>query len=76
EPSASLPENEVLRLHEVLKGLRARGVAMIYVSHRLDEVFSLSDRIVVLRDGRKVAEQATRQTRPDELVRHIIGREP
>ncbi|MGY2167323.1 sugar ABC transporter ATP-binding protein [Pseudomonas gingeri] len=76
EPSASLPENEVLRLHEVLKGLRARGVAMIYVSHRLDEVFALSDRIVVLRDGRKVAEQATRQTRPDELVRHIIGREP
>ena len=76
EPTASLPESEVQRLHRVLRGLREQGVAMIYVSHRLDEVFALSDRIVVLRDGRKVAEQTTSETAPAELIRHIVGREP
>ncbi|MFD1557483.1 sugar ABC transporter ATP-binding protein [Paraburkholderia silviterrae] len=76
EPTASLPESEVQQLHEVLRKLRAQGVAMIYVSHRLDEVFSLSDRIVVLRDGRRVAEQKTAETAPVDLIRHIVGREP
>ncbi|ODP35729.1 sugar ABC transporter ATP-binding protein [Pandoraea sp. ISTKB] len=76
EPTASLPESEVLRLHEVLRGLRKRGVAMIYVSHRLDEVFALSDRIVVLRDGSRVTDKPTKSTQPDELVRDIVGREP
>jgi ribose transport system ATP-binding protein len=76
EPTASLPESEVQRLHEVLRGLRAQGMAMIYVSHRLDEVFALSDRIVVLRDGRRVADQSTQITTPHELIRHIVGREP
>jgi ribose transport system ATP-binding protein len=76
EPTASLPESEVQRLHRVLLGLREQGVAMIYVSHRLDEVFALSDRIVVLRDGRRVAQQNTADTAPAELIRHIVGREP
>ena len=76
EPTASLPESEVRRLHRVLMGLREQGVAMIYVSHRLDEVFALSDRIVVLRDGCRVAEQPTADTTPAELIRHIVGREP
>jgi ribose transport system ATP-binding protein len=76
EPTASLPESEVQRLHQVLRSLRGQGVAMIYVSHRLDEVFALSDRIVVLRDGRRVAEQPTSATTPAELIRHIVGREP
>ncbi|PVX85925.1 sugar ABC transporter ATP-binding protein [Paraburkholderia unamae] len=76
EPTASLPESEVQQLHQVLRKLRAQGVAMIYVSHRLDEVFSLSDRIVVLRDGRRVADQTTATTQPAELIRHIVGREP
>ncbi|OZI39274.1 sugar ABC transporter ATP-binding protein [Bordetella genomosp. 1] len=76
EPTASLPQSEVEQLHRVLRGLRDQGVAMLYVSHRLDEVFALSDRIVVLRDGSLVADQATSITRPDELIRHIVGREP
>ncbi|WP_281077857.1 sugar ABC transporter ATP-binding protein [Variovorax paradoxus] len=76
EPTASLPESEVQQLHQVLRKLRAQGVAMIYVSHRLDEVFALSDRIVVLRDGSRVADQPTHATQPAELIRHIVGREP
>jgi len=76
EPTASLPEADVRLLHQVLRKLQAQGVAMIYVSHRLDEVFALSDRIIVLRDGICVADQPTAQTEPAQLIRHIVGREP
>jgi ABC-type multidrug transport system ATPase subunit len=59
EPTASLPLDEVEILFEALRGLRARGVAMIYVSHRLDEVYRIADRLAVLRDGRLVAMRET-----------------
>ena len=67
EPTASLPANEVARLFATLRRLRARGVGMIYVSHRLDEVFEIADRIVVLRDGRVVGERAAAGTSPEEV---------
>src|SRR5207237_9373380 len=54
EPTASLPESETARLFDVLQRLRARGVAIIYVTHRLDEVFRLADTVTVLRDGRTI----------------------
>ena len=54
EPTASLPQGDVELLFNVLRGLKARGVSMIYVSHRLDEVFAISDSLVVLRDGKVV----------------------
>ena len=57
EPTASLPADEVARLFTALRRLRARGVGMIYVSHRLDEVFEIADRMVVLRDGRVAGER-------------------
>jgi ribose transport system ATP-binding protein len=76
EPTASLPANEVARLFATLRRLRARGVGMIYVSHRLDEVFEIADRIVVLRDGRVVGERKTASTSPEELILLIVGREP
>jgi len=76
EPTASLPESDVQHLHQSLRKLQAQGVAMLYVSHRLDEVFALSDRIVVLRDGRCVADQPTAATDPATVIRHIVGREP
>jgi len=76
EPTASLPANEVARLFASLRRLRARGVGMIYVSHRLDEVFEIADRIVVLRDGRVVGERATAGTGPEEVILLIVGREP
>ena len=76
EPTASLPADEVARLFTALRRLRARGVGMIYVSHRLDEVFEIADRMVILRDGRLVAERAVAQTRPEEAILLIVGREP
>ena len=76
EPTASLPADEVERLFAALRRLRARGVGMIYVSHRLDEVFGIADRVVVLRDGRVVGEQPVGETTPEELVLLIVGREP
>lgn len=76
EPTASLPEAEVARLFDVLRRLRARNVGMIYVTHRLDEVFRLADHVTVLRDGHKVASMPVKDTTPGELVYQIVGRPP
>ena len=74
EPSASLPADEVHRLFAALRPLKQRGVGMIYVSHRLDEVFEIADRIAVLRDGALSGERAVGATTPEELVALIVGR--
>jgi ribose transport system ATP-binding protein len=74
EPSASLPMADVERLFGVLRGLRAQGVAMVYVSHRLDEVMALSDRAAVMRDGKLVATEVTAQTSEHTLVNLIVGK--
>jgi ribose transport system ATP-binding protein len=66
----------VARLFTALRLLRARGVGMIYVSHRLDEVFEIADRMVILRDGRVVGERGIRETSPEEMILLIVGREP
>jgi len=76
EPTASLPADEVSRLFAALRQLKAHGVAMIYVSHRIDEVFEIADRMVVLRDGAVVAERPVGEVTPREAVRLIVGREP
>jgi ribose transport system ATP-binding protein len=76
EPTASLPADEVARLFAALHRLRAQGVGMIYVSHRLDEVFQIADRMVVLRDGRVVGERAVAETTPEQAILLIVGREP
>jgi len=76
EPTASLPADEVVRLFDALRRLRARGVGMIYVSHRLDEVFEIADRMVVLRDGRVAGERVVSETTPDQAIMLIVGREP
>ena len=75
EPTASLPADEVERLFTVLRSLKARGVGIIYVSHRLDEIFKIADRVVVLRDGRLVGDRLITDTSPVELVGMIVGRE-
>jgi ribose transport system ATP-binding protein len=75
EPTASLPADEVERMFTVLRDLRGRGVGMIYVSHRLDEIFRIADRVAVLRDGKLVGVQAVKATTPSELVSMIVGRE-
>ena len=74
EPTASLPADEVERLFAALRPLRDSGVGMIYVSHRLDEIFRIADRVVVLRDGEVVGERAIAETDPEDLVQLIVGR--
>ena len=74
EPTASLPADEVERLFDAIRPLKERGVGMIYVSHRLDEIFRIADRVAVLRDGKMVGQKAVADTTPDELVTMIIGR--
>ncbi len=68
EPTASLPQGDVETLFRVLRTLRARGVGMIYVSHRLDEVFAVCDHLVVMRDGQVVDRRPVRDARPDSLI--------
>ena len=74
EPTASLPKDDVEVLFSVLRKLKTRGVSMIYVSHRLDEIFAISDCILVLRDGRVADSRRTAQSTPETLVGSIIGK--
>lgn len=74
EPTAALSEREAERLFEVIARLRASGVAIIYISHRMKEVIALSDRITVLRDGCHVVTLSRGEARPAELVRLMVGR--
>ena len=74
EPTASLSAHEVERLFTIVRRLRDRGVAILFVSHRLDEVFQLCDRATVLRDGRHVITTATSELTTADLVRHMVGR--
>src|SRR4051812_18401728 len=74
EPTASLPVDETHRLFTVLRRLRDDGLALVYVSHRLDEVFEIADQVTIMRDGRVVAESRTADTNPQEVVTAIVGR--
>lgn len=76
EPTASLPSRDVSDLFTVLRQLRRDNVGMVYVSHRLDEVFEIADRVVVLRDGETVGVRDVAHTSPEELVDLIVGRKP
>lgn len=74
EPTAALSERETQRLFELIAELKKQGVAMVYISHRMDEVFRLGDRVTVLRDGRRVASMPATEATPDELVTLMVGR--
>jgi len=74
EPTAALPEADVARLLDVLRRLRNEGLGIVYVSHRLDEVFRIADRVTVLRDGQRVATERVVDTTSDALVQYIVGR--
>jgi ribose transport system ATP-binding protein len=75
EPTASLPETDVRRLFGILEALKRRGLGIVFVSHRLDEVFRVADRVTVLRDGRKIGTWAMDETSPTHLVYEIVGRD-
>ena len=75
EPTAALAEHEVRILLDILRDLRARGIGCIYISHKLEEVFSIADRITVLRDGSTVSTQNAAETSKTEIIRQMVGRE-
>jgi len=74
EPTATLTEKEVRKIFEIVKNLRARGVAIIYISHRLEEAFELADRITVMRDGRKVDTRAIASTSKNDVIEMMVGK--
>ncbi len=74
EPTAALSDRETELLFGMIERLKKKGVAIIYISHRLSEVFALGDRITVLRDGRKIASLLPAATTPDQLVTLMVGR--
>src|SRR5438552_14991696 len=74
EPTAALTDAEVEILFGILNRLRSRGVAMIYISHKLDEVFRISDRITVLRDGRTIGTDAAQETEETKVLAKMVGR--
>lgn len=73
EPSAALTATETEELFTRIRDLRAKGVAIIYVSHRMDEIRRIADRVTVLRDGRHIATHATKDLDIDELIREMAG---
>jgi ABC-type sugar transport system ATPase subunit len=73
EPTAALDERESRQLFAQVRRLRAAGVSVIYISHRLDEVFELADRIVVLRDGRVTLDETTASLTPGQVVTAMVG---
>jgi D-xylose transport system ATP-binding protein len=75
EPTAALTESEVETLFSILRDLKSRGVGMIYISHKLGEVFVMSDRITVLRDGRTVGTESTLALDKDRVISLMVGRE-
>jgi ribose transport system ATP-binding protein len=75
EPTAALTDPEVAHLFEQVRRLRAQGVAILYISHRLEEIRQIADRISVLRDGRLVATHPARDLDLDQIVRLMVGRE-
>ncbi|CAN5871224.1 sugar ABC transporter ATP-binding protein [soil metagenome] len=74
EPTAALSERETERLFAIITDLSSRGVGVVYISHRLEEVFRIADRITVLRDGHHVRTATTSELDTDELVRLMVGR--
>ena len=75
EPTAALSAHEVSRLFSQVERLRQRGVAVLFISHRLDEVFGLADRITVFRDGQHISTRPTAEVTHELLVREMVGRE-
>lgn len=75
EPSATLTEHELESLFALIRSLKQRGVSIIYISHRLEEIFQIADRVTVLRDGRLVGTKAVSDTDRDEIIRMMVGRE-
>ncbi|MBP0726429.1 sugar ABC transporter ATP-binding protein [Bacillus sp. RG28] len=75
EPTAALTEREIQKLFEVIAALKKEGVSIVYISHRMEEIFAICDRITVMRDGKTVDTKNIPETSFDEVVRKMVGRE-
>lgn len=75
EPTAALTEREIETLFKIIMNLKQKGVAIIYISHRMEEIFKISDRITVMRDGVSIDTTMTKDTTVDEVVRKMVGRD-
>ena len=76
EPTSALSETEIVRLFEVIRRLAARGVGIVYISHRFEEIFDIADRVTVLRDGLHVDTMPVGDTSREGLIRLMVGRSP
>ncbi len=74
EPTSALTDTEVAALLDIIRGLRARGLGVIYISHRLEEVFAVCDRVTVLRDGQNAGDLPISEATPEKVVRLMVGR--
>nr|WP_272899233.1 sugar ABC transporter ATP-binding protein [Caldalkalibacillus salinus] len=75
EPTSAITESEANRLFEVMLSLKQKGIALVYISHKFNEIFSIADRISVLRDGHDVGSDVTPNLTPDKVVSMMVGRE-
>jgi len=73
EPTASLTDNETQKLFEIMHSLKTEGVSMIYISHRMNEIFKIADSVSVLRDGKLVFESIIQETSIEEIILHMLG---
>lgn len=75
EPTSSLTDKEVAQLFEIITNLKKQNVSIIYISHRMTELFEISDRITVMRDGQYIGTRITKESNKDELISIMVGRE-
>ena len=75
EPTSSLSQGEVEILFGIIQLLQKKNIGIIYISHRLEELFAITDRIVVLRDGKMVGDIKTKEAEKDNLINLMVGRE-
>ncbi|RRK09592.1 sugar ABC transporter ATP-binding protein [Lactiplantibacillus garii] len=75
EPSAALSEKEIDSLFDIIRGLKKQGVGMIYISHRMQEIFEITDQITVMRDGLTVASYATADVDVHQIIKDMVGRD-
>lgn len=75
EPSAALTDKEVRKLFEIIRMLKSKGVTVIYISHMLEEIFEICDRVTVIKDGQYIGTKDTADTNKDDLIRMMVGRD-
>lgn len=74
EPTASLTEKEIDELFKIIEDLKSKGIAIVYISHRMDEIFKITDRITIMRDAEYIGQVKTKETTKDQLINMMVGR--